>query len=59
MVRAALGRLRYADLLGLLQETARADRVMKGRAAGDIWLELERLGLVLAGVHTPSARLAG
>jgi len=59
MVRAALGRLRYADLLGLLQETARADRIMKGRAAGDIWLELERLGLALAGVPTPSARFAG
>jgi len=49
-VSAALGRTNYALLLRLLQATARADRVMKGRAAGDIWLEFERIGLALGGV---------
>ncbi len=36
--------------LGFVQRSAQLDRILKGREAGDIWLELERLLLAVAGL---------
>lgn len=55
LVSKALRRLPAGRCLGLLGQAARADRVLKGRAPGDIWHELERLGLACCAVPLPTA----
>ena len=52
LVEAALGRLGAGRRLGLVRRLAWLDRLLKGRADGDVWLELERLCLALCG-HRP------
>jgi DNA polymerase-3 subunit delta len=49
VVAAALRRFPYRGWLGLLKHAARLDRVIKGQAPGDRWLELERLLLAAGG----------
>lgn len=50
IVRRALKRMPAAEWRRVLTQAAQVDRVIKGRAAGDAWHELERLTLALAGV---------
>ena len=50
IVRRALKRMPAADWRRVLTQAAQVDRVIKGRAAGDAWHELERLTLAMAGV---------
>jgi len=50
VVTRALRRLTPVALYGLLRQAARLDRVIKGQAAGDRWLELERLLLAVSGL---------
>ena len=50
LVRQALKRLAPAAWLGVLQRAARVDRVIKGRAAGDTWRELQNLALAMSGL---------
>jgi len=52
LVRKALGRTGAKAWHDLLRAAAHADRVIKGRRAGDAWLELECLALALGGVRT-------
>lgn len=40
---AALSRLPMSRILALLQQCARMDRILKGRASGQLWLEFEAL----------------
>lgn len=56
LVAKALRRHPAPAWAGLLREAARLDRVLKGRAAGDIWLELERLLLAVSGQRAFAAR---
>lgn len=49
VVAQALRRHPAGRWLGFLREAARLDRVLKGRARGDLWLELERLLLAVSG----------
>lgn len=51
LISRALKRTPFAAWHQLLRAAANADRVAKGRAAGDIWLELESLALALAGLR--------
>lgn len=51
LFRAALRRGKAARWRALLQAAARADRVIKGRAAGTDWQALQALSLGLAGVR--------
>jgi len=51
LVRRALARTVPEAWYGLVRAAARVDRVVKGRQAGDAWLELERLALALGGVR--------
>jgi len=46
----ALRRFPYPGWLGLLKRAARLDRIIKGQAPGDRWLELERLLLATGGM---------
>lgn len=48
-VSAALARFGAQTWGGFVRAVARLDRIAKGRAKGDIWFELERLGLRLCG----------
>ncbi|MBI3545220.1 MAG: DNA polymerase III subunit delta [Gammaproteobacteria bacterium] len=54
LVTAALKRLSRDAWQDLLSRCARADRILKGRGAGDIWQELQCLALGMSGVklHT-------
>lgn len=54
IVTRALRRLPAGRWLGLVVQAARADRVLKGRQQGDIWHELERLGLACCMVPLPA-----
>lgn len=56
LVNAALGRYRRGQWLRFVVELARLDRVLKGRASGDIWSELERYCVALCGV-SPLGRM--
>jgi len=49
-VAAAMRRLGPRHWAALVARLARLDRVMRGRETGDIWLELERFSLRLAGL---------
>jgi DNA polymerase III subunit delta len=51
LVTQALRRLRPAHWLALLVRAARIDRVLKGRAEGDVWQELEALALAVCGIR--------
>jgi len=55
LVRQALKRLAPVAWLGVLQRAARIDRVIKGRAAGDAWRELQNLALAMSGLQPLSA----
>ena len=56
MVRGALRRHSRGRWFALLQGAHRADKVIKGREAGDAWLALQALGLALSGVRLNAAR---
>jgi DNA polymerase-3 subunit delta len=56
LVGAALKRLPLQAWLNLLQRAARADRVIKGRGAGDIWQELQCLALGMCGLKLGTCR---
>lgn len=51
LVNAALSRLGAMQLERLTRQMARCDRVVKGRASGDIWRELEALALMMCDIH--------
>ena len=53
LVRQGLRRIPAAHWPRLLGRLARVDRINKGRAQGDAWIELEALGLRLCGVRSP------
>ncbi len=55
LVTKALKRLRYAQWQRLVRELAQGERIAKGRAAGDIAFELERLTLAVCGVRSASS----
>ncbi len=55
LVAKAAKRLGHDTCLDLLRRAARLDRVVKGRAPGDAWHELEKLALALCGVRVASA----
>ncbi len=50
LVSQALKRSRPGEWLNLIQRSARADRVLKGRRAGNVWCELECLALGMGGL---------
>lgn len=56
LVRTALNRHPRGRWLALLQGAHRADKVIKGREAGDPWQALQALGLALSGVRFAAAR---
>lgn len=58
-VSAAQRRFSHSRWLALLQRVARADRVLKGQASGEIWQELEQLGLAMCGVAPSVSDAAG
>nr|NIN40149.1 hypothetical protein [Gammaproteobacteria bacterium]NIT17879.1 hypothetical protein [Gammaproteobacteria bacterium] len=57
LVGGALRRLARPQCLALMQQLARADRVLKGRESvtmGEgVWTELERIAATLCGVDAP------
>lgn len=57
LVGKALRRHKAPVWLGFLQTAAHLDRLLKGRAQGDLWLELERLLLAVAGLTMFAGRL--
>jgi len=59
LVRKALARIELGDWYDLIAAAARADRVIKGRRAGDAWRELESLALALGGLRTNAYELNG
>lgn len=59
LVRKALGRRDRAGWRAILQAAAHVDRVIKGRAEGASWLELERLVLAIAGGAPMAESLRG
>jgi len=50
LVGKALRRHPAPVWLGFMRRSALLDRILKGRASGDVWLELERLLLAVAGL---------
>ena len=56
LVGKALRRHKAPVWSGFLRDAARLDRVLKGRADGDIWLDTERLLLAVAGLSAFAAR---
>ena len=52
LVGKALRRHKAPVWLGFLQTAAHLDQLLKGRARGDLWLEMERLLLAVAGLTT-------
>jgi DNA polymerase-3 subunit delta len=56
LVGAALKRLPRQAWQDLLQRAARADRILKGRGAGDIWQELHCLAWGMCGVRLGTCR---
>jgi len=51
LVGKALRRHPAPVWLGLVRRSAQLDRILKGRETGDLWLELERLLLAVAGLR--------
>ena len=58
LVRQAIKRVSLRRWQGLLQRCAHLDRVVKGRASGETWREIESLCLAMCGVRVPRALLA-
>ena len=58
LVHKALARTTLSEWHDLVCAVARADRVAKGRRAGDVWLELESLALALGGMRTNAYRIS-
>lgn len=56
LVCKALRRLKVSQGYALLEQAARVDRIIKGRAAGDAWLALEQLALELGGLQLSGKR---
>lgn len=56
LVRQALSRLKASQLKLLLRECALADRAIKGASRQDVWVLLNDITLMLAGVRSLSAR---
>ena len=56
LVRSALKRHPRGRWKALLQGAHRADKVIKGREAGDAWQALQALGLALSGVRFNASR---
>jgi DNA polymerase-3 subunit delta len=56
LVSKALNRGRPGEWRAWLARAARADRVIKGRARGDVWRELECLALGFGGLRLPTCR---
>ena len=56
LVRNALRRHPRGRWFTLVQGAHRADKVIKGREAGDAWLALQALGLALSGVRLNAVR---
>lgn len=52
LVTRAVRRGTPAQWLGFARQCAQLDRILKGRARGDVWLEMESLLLALAGLQT-------
>ncbi len=52
LVDRALQRLSLPQWRSVLQRVALADRVMKGRASGDIWHQFENIALAICGIKT-------
>jgi DNA polymerase-3 subunit delta len=59
LVHEALTRTTLGEWNDLVSAAARADRVAKGRRAGDVWLELESLALALGGLRTNAYLMDG
>lgn len=55
LVAKALRRHRLPVWLSFMRRAAHLDRILKGRAVGDTWLELERLLLAVAGLQAFAA----
>jgi len=55
LVAKALHRFRPARWLVMLMRAGRIDRIIKGRAQGDLWSEIESLVLAFCGVRTQTA----
>ena len=51
LVGQAAQRLKPAALQAMLVRASRLDRVIKGKATGNVWDELLQLSLMLAGVR--------
>ena len=51
LVGKALRRHPAPVWLGFMRRSAQLDRILKGRESGDVWLELERLMLAVAGLR--------
>ena len=51
LIKKALKRSQPLQWLAMMQRAARADRVLKGRLAGDVWQELQCLGLTMSGIE--------
>ena len=51
LVGKALRRHPAPVWLGFMRRSAQLDRILKGRESGDVWLELERLLLAVAGLR--------
>jgi DNA polymerase-3 subunit delta len=59
IVQKALARHSLEQWRDLIHAAARLDRVVKGRAAGDTWLEIESLALAIGGCVAPAYALNG
>jgi DNA polymerase-3 subunit delta len=59
VVKSALRRMGPTQWWGAVSAAARLDRVLKGRARGDVWHELERFVLRLSGLALPAAERRG
>jgi DNA polymerase-3 subunit delta len=55
LVSQALKRGNVRQWRSLLQQAARADRIVKGRAAGEPWQTLESLALAIGGTRLASS----
>jgi DNA polymerase-3 subunit delta len=59
VVQKALLRHSVDEWHDLICAAARLDRVVKGRGAGDVWLELESLALAIGGCKTAAYAMSG
>jgi DNA polymerase-3 subunit delta len=59
LVQKALTRHSIEKWRELISAAARLDRTVKGRRAGNVWLELEGLALALGGCATAAYAMSG